>query len=300
MKQLPPFELREQCQSRREALKACSDEQRRLAKCSILEMTLAELRTPSNTQNSTKLRLCVEGLLARFAEEKCRWIIEGKDGSLTPFAQGAIRQMNETVPQLCQLLSSRWRNTNKQHGQIFRVYQALNSWQRPDSAERRWYTPRERWCWYQEVAIVAAPKGSDPLTYAYDLTAKWPKEWQHHDMLWYRPDAHSFTGLDDILVSLLTGENWLITGQGISLILNHSDIQRKAIRACQVLTKGHEDPTIVQDAQSFFKKLEIEPPWIGDRSSGGYHLTYEQHDLLRRLEPDLVPNLGDWYQESEA
>jgi hypothetical protein len=106
--------------------------------------------------------------------------------------------------------------------------------------------------------------------------------------------VYSFTRLDDILVSLLTGENWLITGQGISLILNHSDIQRKAIRACQVLTKGHDE-----DGQSFFQKLEIEPPWIGDHSTGGYHLTYEQHELLRRLEPDLVPNLGDWYPESE-
>lgn len=49
-------------------------------------------------------------------------------------------------------------------------------------------------------------------------------------MPWYRPDTFSFTGLGDVLVSLLTGEIWLITPQGISLLLNHSDIQRKAIR----------------------------------------------------------------------
>lgn len=126
MKQLPPFELREQCQSRLEALRARDYEQRTLGQCSILEMTVTELRSPSNRQNATKLRLCVEGLLARFAEEKCRWIIEAKGGSLTPFAAGTIKQMHETVPQLCQLLSSRWCNTNKQHGQIFRVYQALD------------------------------------------------------------------------------------------------------------------------------------------------------------------------------
>jgi hypothetical protein len=144
MKQLSPCELREQCQLRIEALKARGHEQGTLGQRTILEMTLAEL-IPSNTQNSTKLRLCVEGLLSRFAKEKSRWIREAKGGSLTPFAAGAIRQMHETVPQLCQLHSSRWRNTDKRHGQILRVYHALHSWQGPDSAERRWYIPQACW-----------------------------------------------------------------------------------------------------------------------------------------------------------
>ena len=297
MKQFQIWDIRDFCTQQETKWSSCrvgSEAEVLLVRGRLQVLEIVKTAFASRVASPTDLRKRVDTLLDRLAEVKCRRILEAKHEPLSQNSIGMLLQIHETVPQIWSLCSMRWRNTNKKYRQLFRVYHARDRFK---ASEALWRSSK-RLEYYQEVAIIQVPlTEADSPEYVREFTRNEPQEWQQRpEVRWFAAKGcHRGISSEDVVVSLLSGESWMINGlRGMILATvgsGHPLVVRQALRGCELLiAEGSEQ----EEVRRFFSVLNIEP----QLTDGRYKLDYSQFDLLRTLDLELVPPCS-WYAEEK-
>jgi len=233
------IQLRDQYQQSYLALKRSHrypserEERRALGRAEVLDRFIESSVTLSADWSAARVQILIEHLLARFAEQKKGWLLnsirERRQHGINELgewtAEGAILQIDEIAPRLFPLLSAQWNASSVQkHGQYFQVFQSADLFTTLRDTEEgrlRWIGP-ERSQWYQEVALVkvevSPPTIIAALEEAYRLTNHTDRSGRVNEgMVWHVQRARS-TSVGDIVVSLLSGQSWIVEGVGFRAI----------------------------------------------------------------------------------
>lgn len=233
------IQLRDQYQKTSLALKRshCSSSEREvrqaLGRAEVLDHFIESSVTLSADWPAARVQMLIEHLLAGFAEQKKGWLLnssrERRQHSSNELSEwtveGAILQIEEIVPRLFSLLSAQWNASSLQkHGRYFQVFQSADFFTTLRDTEEgrlRWIGS-ERSRWYQEVALVkievSSPTIIAALEEAYRLTNHTDRSDRvNESLVWHVQRARS-TSVGDIVVSLLSGQSWIVEGVGFRAI----------------------------------------------------------------------------------
>lgn len=221
--------LRERCEKMAVALRGehrfTSDQAERhtIGRYQALEYLATELSSVATGMRPAQVHQVILRALHRLAEAKASWLVNSirkrklyginQLGEWT--AEGAIAQVDELVPQLYGLLLVRLTPLPGMHSQYFHLWKPLT----PDEVNdlqrsaTRWAWAREHW--YREVAILEY--GDENVT---------PEQcYQGLGLIGRRGGPQVFWSLDgadlgqtdpgDVIVSLLSGEAWLLDETGL-------------------------------------------------------------------------------------
>jgi hypothetical protein len=145
--------------------------QYRLGLKRMLVVVITRLSPIIAERESTQVETQVVSLLNWLVAQKVCWM-SGKlrrgtahDEQKIWRMEGAIAQIDALIPELCSVLSPRWKSSPAWHGKAFQVYHSRDlvvGYTATDIACQRW-CGSQRKQWYQEVAIVRLKRAENQL-----------------------------------------------------------------------------------------------------------------------------------------
>jgi hypothetical protein len=198
-------------------------ERRTIGRYQALEYLAANLSSIVAGMRPAQVHEVILRELHRLAEAKATWLVNSirkrreyhinELGEWT--AEGAIAQIDEMVPELCGLLLPRLTPAPRIHSRYFQLWKPLA----PDGVDdlqriaTRWAWAREHW--HREVAILEFDDENVSIDRCYQVIALAGRRGGPR-LLWSLDGADlAQPGRGDVIVSLLSGEAWLLDGTGL-------------------------------------------------------------------------------------